>query len=547
MAFELARLEESGARPNVDQALLSHGVVAVDLVWTVDGDEVPLTAHYPDGFPRMRPSVRLRGDPTLFPERHCNPVDGNLCLLGRDTAQWLPSWTLARLLSEQLEHALRGTGEEDPQGEPAEVWWNGFGLVDSYVLIDSEWEVGEAREGSLTLRYVAKGGQSPQIQAAVTEVRDASRATIGAWSEPLPEHLRRGRSAAVPWVRVDGAFLPHGPDAPEIQSLLKQHPRLCRPGELATGLYGFFFGVVYQMEVALGQAGRGWLIGLVHGPRKAFGPKAKRPQQFNTVQTMRAGRQDIGGRVPAVAILREKKIALFGVGAIGGPLALELARNGCNELRVLDPDVVEPGNSIRWPLGSVAWGRRKVDVLHEFILANYPHCVSVPYPHALGKDPGDDRVLERMLDGVDIAIDASAAYGVTTLLYDYTSERGIQLVSLWATPPATGGVVARYVPGSGCPVCLEHHHNEDSISPPPGLGDETSLLQPPGCAERTFPGGSFDLQELSLESLRVVIDAVSSTALESRVETLSLVADGQRTPPVWRVDTLPKHAACSCR
>lgn len=547
MAFELARLEEAGAKPVVDEALLATGVLSVDLVWNVAGDEVELTASFPDGFPRVRPNVSLTGDPARFPDRHCNPRDGNLCLLGRDTAQWPPSWTLAKLLSEQLEHALRGTGDEDPQGEPAEVWWNTHGLENSYVLVDSDWKVGEISQGSLSLRYIAKGGKSAEIQAVITEVRGADGLVVGSWSSALPDHLRRGKSATVPWVRVEGTFLPRGPEAPAIQELLEKNPKLARPGEISSSVYGYFFGVAYQMEVAHGRAGDGWLIGLVHGPRKAFNPRAARAQQFNTVPTKRAGPQDIGSRVPAVQLLKDKKIALFGVGAIGAPLALELARNGCSEIRLLDQDIVEPGNSIRWPLGAAAWGRKKVDALRDFILANYPSCSIVPFPHALGTDPGGEDALHGMLEDVDIAIDATASYGVTTLIHDYASERGTQLVSLWATPPVTGGVVARYAPGSGCPVCLEHHHNDRTIAPPPGLNDETALIQPVGCAERTFTGGSFDLQELSLEAFRVVVDALSSDKAGSELATLSLKADGQRTPPRWRVEPLPKHAACKCR
>ncbi|HEX8414158.1 MAG TPA: hypothetical protein VF637_09775, partial [Sphingomicrobium sp.] len=335
MRYELARLEEAGSRPQVDESALATGLLAVDLLWPLGDEQIPLRAEYPDAFPRLRPSVNLSGDPSSFPQRHCNPVDGNLCLLGRDTAQWLPSWTLAQLLHEQLAAALHGTGEEDPQGEPAEVWWNGtFGLPDSYALIDSDWDVGNASEGTLTLRYVAKSGQYPQVQAMVTEVRDANRTTICAWSGAIPEQLRRGRTVSGPWVRLEQTFMPQGKDVPNLQQFLQQHPRLHRPTELASGLYGFLFGVIYPMEVAFGTTGAGWLIGLVHGPRKAFGARGRGRQQFNTIQTFRAGDKDIGGRVPAVEVLRSKSIALLGLGAIGGPLALELARNGCKELRL---------------------------------------------------------------------------------------------------------------------------------------------------------------------------------------------------------------------
>ena len=44
-----------------------------------EGEEVELRVVYPDSFPFMRPEVFAPG---LLLERHQNPVDRNLCLLG---------------------------------------------------------------------------------------------------------------------------------------------------------------------------------------------------------------------------------------------------------------------------------------------------------------------------------------------------------------------------------------------------------------------------------------------------------------------------------
>jgi molybdopterin/thiamine biosynthesis adenylyltransferase len=54
----------------------------------------------------------------------------------------------------------------------------------------------------------------------------------------------------------------------------------------------------------------------------------------------RDGESGLGHRVPAVAALRNAKVAVIGLGAIGSPIAIELARNGVGKLHVLDHDVV---------------------------------------------------------------------------------------------------------------------------------------------------------------------------------------------------------------
>lgn len=121
---ELDALHEATAQYRVDPTELAQGRLVIDIAWSMDGKTVHLRAMYPDSFPRLRPQARLMSSPSDWPKRHVSPLDGNLCLLGRDSAQWNPQWTLARLLDEKLKEALAGSPDEDAQGEPVEFWWN---------------------------------------------------------------------------------------------------------------------------------------------------------------------------------------------------------------------------------------------------------------------------------------------------------------------------------------------------------------------------------------------------------------------------------------
>lgn len=117
------------------------------------------------------------------------------------------------------------------------------------------------------------------------------------------------------------------------------------------------------MEVGFQVDGVGWLFPFLFGPKRVFRPakpgKREQGPHITFLPTYRAGEADLSTRVPAVRILRDRKVAVVGVGAVGAPLAVELARIGCRKIHLLDYDVVEPGNSIRWPLGASAWGRGK--------------------------------------------------------------------------------------------------------------------------------------------------------------------------------------------
>ena len=147
--FEIEALRHAGVAPVPDPAALRAGRLAISFDWPLDADTIlTLKAVYPDTFPRIRPQVFLVAGLEPWPGQHINPHAGNLCLLGRESRQWMSKWTLRKRLDEQLEDAVRGGGVEDPQGEPAEVWWNTAGPPGACCLIDSAWNPENVRQGT---------------------------------------------------------------------------------------------------------------------------------------------------------------------------------------------------------------------------------------------------------------------------------------------------------------------------------------------------------------------------------------------------------------
>lgn len=544
----------------VDEDALTKGALILEFNWPLGQELVPLRAIYPDSFPRTRPIVLMGSDPANYPKRHCSPIDGTLCLLGRDTSQWPNQWTLAELLRKQLADALRGTGEEDEQGEPAEYWWNVLGLAQSYCLVDSQWSLNGATGGMLKLRggFRTKG-DVPAIQAYVSEVRNDKNELICSWQGAVPPIFANAATElSVPWLYLDEILLPTAAKGDKLMSLMGQLAPKPRLMDFSFTTSAQLFAVAYHSELAHRHTGLAWLFAVYHGPKQQSSPKRihRLPQRrLDIVPTYRAGDLDLGARVPAVGMLRNKRVAVVGLGALGAPVALELARAGCGKLHVMDHDTIEPGNSIRWPLGSSAWGFKKTESLAAFIEREYPWTKVHACSHAVGQldaeapDQGDERVLDAVLSQVDLVVDASASQGVLNTLVDFCRERSLPIISLYASPPVHGGVVVRFSPQSGCPTCLEFAHHDGAIHRAPGFGDHTSLQQPPGCAERTFSGASFDLQELSMQAVRLIVQTLQSpqAASGSLVQTLSLVDEhGARIPPSWRESALSKAPACSC-
>lgn len=565
-AFELNDLEVSGITPYIHERAIKAG----SLVLTFDrkltsGTVVTLRATYPDSFPHLRPEVMLL-DGAPRPSRHCNPIDGTLCLLGRDSAQWPPDWTLRRLLDEQLDHIFAGTGDEDPQAEANEVWWNHISVNDAYCLVDSAWEM-EAERGTLRLLHAvekshltsalaAGAHHAPIVRALINEVRDASGKLMHTWQGPVPPLLRAPRKDwQVPWLRLPSPFVPAASNqarGAQLEELLKPYyPTLQRIVVPGTDLAVAMLAVVAPSELTETKKGLGWTFLQISGRKVALEPGQtnkrflnKHPKLMHTVPVYRAGPTDLGHRVPAVQLLKDKRIVVVGAGAIGAPIAVELARNGVAVLHLIEHDVVEPGNSVRWPLGASAWGQRKLRALARFIEHEYPSTTVITDNVRLGGGEEDD-VLTRALADAHIVIDASASQGVTSLLASRRNAH-LPLIGVFATPPLSGGVVARYGNDAACPNCLEHAWADGSIAEPAGRWDK-ALTQPPGCAERTFTGASFDLQELSLQTVRLALRTLQDPTPSSLVLTLNFDDDAGLRLPTWRRDPLRKHERCECR
>lgn len=558
--WELERLNAQGRSVEFNDAKLAEGTVQVDLEWPVRGQWVPVRATFPDTYPDTRPHVQLLTGRETWPKRHVSPLDGSLCLLGRDPRQWRPDDGLAGLLMLQLETTLHGGGPEDPQGEPMEVWWNQMGLPESYCLVDSDWDLSAATEGSFKAKLVVEaprnraghtGSALPAFRMVITEIRAAAGQVLASWEGSLPVELEAARSFTFKWARSGTTLVPGPTSAPELTEL--RRTRLganINPAVAGHGLFVRGSAFVHRIELTEGVEGDGWLVVMEWGQLRDFTPAhgknapVRTPRSGN-IPVYRAGLSDLGARVPAFSALAGKKVAIVGVGALGAPIAIELARNGVAELRLLDHDTVEPGNSVRWPLGAASWGRTKVQALHDHLRQHYPRCKVVPTQHMIGGLGGsDDSVLRELLDAADLVIDASASSTVNLIFWRRCQEAGLPLIKVGATPEVRGGTVMAHAASGPCPTCLSIARAAEKVETPAGEHDPLRV-QPVGCAEATFLGAGFDLQELSLQAVRVAVDALRTGLATSRVYTLSLRdAADEVIPPTWIAQPIDIQGGC---
>src|SRR6185295_10269814 len=88
-------------------------------------------------------------------------------------------------------------------------------------------------------------------------------------------------------------------------------------------------------------------------------------------------------------LLRRARIAVLGVGGMGGVVAQVLARSGVGALSILDKDAFEPSNNNRQVYSNAGtWGQAKVDVTAAELRKINPE-LEVRVEHHFGRDNVD--------------------------------------------------------------------------------------------------------------------------------------------------------------
>jgi molybdopterin/thiamine biosynthesis adenylyltransferase len=560
---ELADFAERGLSFERDETLFRDGGRLL-LRGNIEhgGRQVALEVLYPDLFPYFRPEVFA---PDLRLERHQSPAARNLCLLDAASAAWKPHETGAWLVAERVPKLLtlfeRGPeamrAAEVDQGEPISAYFMAAEQPGTAIFVPgAALELPrEARVGSGRLCFAPEMPAQLGIRALLCELVEkpggGRKTKLLAHADSSLAERFGGATIQMRWVRLDAP-----PEQLTAEGLLAAaeaaQPGFGRPpwqqgtdGEIAVT------GVVLDEEVRQGIVEDAWVFAVRW--RRRAGIQVEEGSYVIPGERLTPG--DLGARIPRLAPLRDSTVAQVGLGALGAPLALELARNQVGALRMLEFDRVEAAQTVRWPFGLPFVGRYKLNSLASFIEQNYPFTAVERFQHRLGQT-GVERqartenefdLLARLFDGVDLVIDASAEVRVQQLIADFARERGTTQLFLSATEGARGGQVALIVPGrGGCWFCWKLHteageEGRRAIALPPY--DSDGRVQPRGCAFATFTGASFDLLPILAQAARAAAAALQPERPSSVVWVCATPPDGV-SPPAWMAYPLEIHSRC---
>ena len=142
-------------------------------------------------------------------------------------------------------------------------------------------------------------------------------------------------------------------------------------------------------------------------------------------------------------ILRTKRVAIAGMGGVGGVHLLTLARLGIGSFHVADMDVFETVNFNRQIGASTATlGRPKVDVMAGMARDINPTAEIRRFPNGINDDNIDD-----FLDGVDLFIDGFDFFvlDIRAKVFARCAELGIPAIT--AGPIGMGTAYLVFMPG----------------------------------------------------------------------------------------------------
>ena len=161
---------------------------------------------------------------------------------------------------------------------------------------------------------------------------------------------------------------------------------------------------------------------------------------------------------PDAETLRIQKATLFGAGALGGHTATLLAESGLGSLKLVDPDVLLPGNVVRHVAGHGQVGAAKVQAV-QAVIADHAPWTKV----ACFKDgPWTPSAIREHIEDADIVVDTTGNEALLNSLAMMAKEMEKELVSGALYRGGFIGRVQRQVLPTDTPI----HLREDSARYP---------------------------------------------------------------------------------
>lgn len=126
--------------------------------------------------------------------------------------------------------------------------------------------------------------------------------------------------------------------------------------------------------------------------------------------------------------IRTSRVAVLGVGGLGGPLAENLVRSGCQNLVICDFDVFDESNLNRQICTIEDVGKRKIDVMEEFLRKIDPEVAIKKFFKIT------ERNIDAVLEGVKVVALTLDDPATSIFIARECRKRAIPMVESWGVP-----------------------------------------------------------------------------------------------------------------
>jgi hypothetical protein len=200
-----------------------------------------------------------------------------------------------------------------------------------------------------------------------------------------------------------------------------------------------------------------------------------------------------------------KHVACFGLGAIGSPLALALAREGVGSFGLYDPDTLRPGNVVRHALDLLSVGQPKAEALESALARVNPFVRTLPDAEHLSHPD----VIAAKIAGADLVVAAIGNDLTEELISEVVmaSERQPPMLLVRTLHAGAAFRVALVRAGQdACLTCLAGYRAEghpDWIEVP---ADDLPDIYDTGCAAAARPGVGLASQHAAIFTAARALD-----------------------------------------
>ncbi len=177
---------------------------------------------------------------------------------------------------------------------------------------------------------------------------------------------------------------------------------------------------------------------------------------------------------PDIDALAKKRIAIFGVGAVGSNLALRLAEAGVGILLLVDAGRLRPGDIVRHAASSWQVGDTKVAAIRLMGRMRAPWTQM----NAIEESTWDPARITDLVRDVDLVVDATGLASFANLLSVLCAERSLSLMSAALYRGGAVARVRRQALATDTPIWSRARDGRYPGIPP---GDEPLVFEP-GCS-----------------------------------------------------------------